>query len=122
MGISIIGVGVLHQPGNEKAKIVYLAASLAAICFAWLPVHIRFGLYYMKMYYDDTVPDDKQAYDEGLQVPERKIPDYWDFMYYSFTIAMCYQTSDEGLAETAYLWDARAIGQSNRVVAFDAGR
>ena len=20
--------------------------------------------------------------------------DYWDFMYYSFTIAMCYQTSD----------------------------
>ena len=121
-GISIIGVGVLHQPGNEKAKIVYLAASLAAICFAWLLVHIRFGLYYMKMYYDDTVPDDKQAYDEGLQVPERKIPDYWDFMYYSFTIAMCYQTSDEGLAETAYLWDARAIGQSNRVVAFDAGR
>jgi len=92
--ISIVAVGALHQPAPDAPKIVYLTASLAAICFAWLLVHIRFGLYYMTMYYDDTVPDGKAAYDEGMEMPDRKMPDYWDFMYYSFTIAMCYQTSD----------------------------
>lgn len=92
--ISIVAVGALHQPGTGGSKIVYLAASLAAICFAWLLVHIQFGLYYMTMYYDDTVPDGKDAYDEGIEMPGRATPDYWDFMYYSFTIAMCYQTSD----------------------------
>lgn len=92
--ISIVAVGALHQPGPDAPKIVYLASSLAAICFAWLLVQIRFGLFYMTMYYDDTVNDDKFAYDEGMEMPGRKTPDYWDFMYYSFTIAMCYQTSD----------------------------
>jgi uncharacterized membrane protein len=31
-----------------------------------------------------------------LEYPENptKEGDFWDFMYYSFTIAMCYQTSD----------------------------
>jgi len=30
----------------------------------------------------------------GLEFPHRETADYWDFMYYSFTIAVCYQTSD----------------------------
>ncbi len=92
--VSIVAVGALHQPGPDAPKIIYLASSLAAICLAWLLVHVRFGLYYMTMYYDDTVPDGIAAYDEGMEMPRRKMPDYWDFMYYSFTIAMCYQTSD----------------------------
>ena len=31
---------------------------------------------------------------KGLSFPNDEPPDYWDFLYYSFTIAMCYQTSD----------------------------
>jgi len=46
--------------------------------------------------------DERQAEDgnpatfqRGLAFPgERDIIDYWDFIYYSFTIAMCFQTSD----------------------------
>ena len=92
--VSIVAVGALHQPAADSPKIVYLVASLAAICLAWLVVHVRFGLFYMTMYYDDTIVDNVVAYDEGMEMPGRKTPDYWDFMYYSFTIAMCYQTSD----------------------------
>jgi uncharacterized membrane protein len=40
-----------------------------------------------------SVPD-KLIYQEGLEFPQRETADFWDFMYYSFTIAMCYQTSD----------------------------
>ena len=31
---------------------------------------------------------------KGLSFPNDEPPDYWDFLYYAFTIAMCYQTSD----------------------------
>jgi uncharacterized membrane protein len=65
-----------------------------AICLTWLIVQVQFGLHYMQMYYNDTTPGDATLDDEGMEYPDRKLPDYWDFMYYSFTIAMCYQTSD----------------------------
>lgn len=53
------------------------------------------------MYYNDTIPDDASLNDQGMTYPERKTPDYWDFMYYSFTIAMCYQTSDVPITTAA---------------------
>ena len=48
----------------------------------------------MRLYYDDHVVDGKVTYALGLEFPKRPMADFRDFMYYSFTIAMCYQTSD----------------------------
>lgn len=87
--LSLSGIGKT----SHFERILAIAASLVAICMAWLLSHIAFGLYYMGLYYSDTVVDEN-PYDEGMAIPNRKLPDYWDFMYYSFTIAMCYQTSD----------------------------
>jgi len=56
-------------------------------------VNIFFSLQYMSVYYDDDRPDTSGA-TPRLGFPEQPVPDFWDFMYYSFTIAMCYQTSD----------------------------
>jgi len=38
---------------------------------------------------------------KGLDFPNQELVDYWDFMYYSFTIAMCYQTSDVSVESVA---------------------
>ena len=78
---------------SHLSRLLAIGASLVAICLSWLLSHIAFGLYYLGMYYNDTVVDEN-PYDEGMAYPNRPRPDYWDFMYYSFTIAMCYQTSD----------------------------
>ena len=48
----------------------------------------------MRLCGDDTVVDGKTSSQTGLQFPERVTADLWDSLYYSFTIAMCYQTSD----------------------------
>jgi uncharacterized membrane protein len=48
----------------------------------------------MRLYYDDTIIDGKLTYRMGLEFPQRETANYWDFMYYSFTIATRYQTSD----------------------------
>jgi len=63
-----------------------MAVSLLAVILSWFLAHIYFGLHYMQLYYDDTVVDGKLTYHLGLEFPERPAADFWDFMYYSFTI------------------------------------
>jgi uncharacterized membrane protein len=94
---TLIGVAAMlnHPPGRPRWEInLHMASSLLAVIFSWFLAHIYFGLHYMRLYYDDTVVDGTTTYQTGLEFPERTTADLWDFMYYSFTIAMCYQTSD----------------------------
>jgi uncharacterized membrane protein len=94
VGVAVIPVLMHINNSSPLLRTLDYGSSLLAIALAWLVAHISFGLHYMHMYYSDTIPDDDAEFDEGMAYPERKMPDYWDFMYYSFTIAMCYQTSD----------------------------
>ena len=95
--ISLVGVAAMlnRPPGRPRWEVnLHMAASLFAVILSWFLVNMHFGYHYMKLYYDDTVVDGKSTYRTGLEFPERSTADFWDFMYYSFTIAMCYQTSD----------------------------
>ena len=94
VGVSAIPILSRQDNSPQLMRLFHYGASLLAICLGWLVAHVSFGLHYMHMYYSDTIPDDEAKFDEGMSYPERPMPDYWDFMYYSFTIAMCYQTSD----------------------------
>jgi uncharacterized membrane protein len=94
---SLLGVAAMlnHPPGRPRWEInLHMTASLLAVTLSWFLVHVYFGLHYMRLYYDDTVVEGKTSYQTGLEFPQRETADIWDFMYYSFTIAMCYQTSD----------------------------
>jgi uncharacterized membrane protein len=94
---SLVGVAAMlnHPPGRPPWEVnLHMAASLLAVILSWFLVHMYFGLHYMRLYYDDSVVDGKLVFQLGLEFPERSTADFWDFMYYSFTIAMCYQTSD----------------------------
>ena len=95
--VSVVGVAAMlnHPPGRPRWEVnLHMAASLLAVILSWFLVNIYFGLHYMRIYYDDTIVDGKTTYQTGLEFPKRETADLWDFMYYSFTIAMCYQTSD----------------------------
>jgi len=95
--VSLGGVAAMlnRTPGRPRWEInLHMTASLLAVILTWFLVHVYFGFHYMRLYYDDTVVDGKVTYQTGLEFPERTTADFWDFMYYSFTIAMCYQTSD----------------------------
>ena len=95
--VSLAGVAaMLNHPSGRPRWVVnlHMTTSLLAVILSWLLAHIYFGLHYARLYYDDTVVDGKLTYHRGLEFPQRETLDFWDFMYYSFTIAMCYQTSD----------------------------
>jgi uncharacterized membrane protein len=81
------------MPPDVSLGHVGLAA--ATIICSWFVTHTMFALHYAHGYYLDPDPTDDQTADTGgLDIPGCPHPDYWDFLYFSFTIGMTFQTSD----------------------------
>ena len=94
---SMVAVGFMLNDGQDWKAVpanVHLGLCTVAIFCAWFLLHAFFALHYARMYYDEIDEKSGSDYKKGLEFPGGELVDYWDFMYYSFTIAMCYQTSD----------------------------
>ncbi len=102
---SLTAVGFMVDPDPHWTQFMVnlkLGLSLIAVFVSWLLVHVYFALHYASLYYDEMPTESattEMAYRQGLEFPNEGLADYWDFMYYSFTIAMCYQTSDISVVE-----------------------
>jgi uncharacterized membrane protein len=103
--ITLSAIAVMLNNSQHRPPLIvniHMALSLLAIFLSWLFVHTYFALHYARIYYQQknnvpnkTLADDTQeSFVGGLDFPTSGLADYWDFLYYSFTIAMCYQTSD----------------------------
>jgi uncharacterized membrane protein len=95
--LSVGAIGAMLHSQADKVRwlrSVHLIGSLAALFLTWIMVQILFGFEYMRLYYRDWRGGSEPPPNTHLAFPDRAMPDLWDFMYYSFTIAMCYQTSD----------------------------
>jgi uncharacterized membrane protein len=70
-------------------RTVHYAITVATLFGSWLLVGLLFTFHYAHLYYrcsPNPLP---------LRFPDNeKEPDYWDFLYFSFTIAVAVQTSD----------------------------
>lgn len=77
----------LHAAKAGGAPAVAVAA--ASVVLSWLFVNTSFALHYAHGYYGDD-----GRLQGGLDFPATPKPDYWDFVYYSFVIGMCFQVSD----------------------------
>ena len=96
-GLSLSGVGLmLHRSKNWTPMLanVHLGLSLLAVFLSWGLLHVMFGIHYARMYYDPTPVDGEPSNRPPLEFPEDAMPDFWDFMYFAFTLAICYQVSD----------------------------
>jgi len=78
------------------STLMHVGLAAATILCSWFVTHTMFALHYAHGYYTDPDPDDddKDAKRGGLDIPGCSRPDYWDFLYFSFTIGMTFQTSD----------------------------
>jgi uncharacterized membrane protein len=95
--LSMAGVGLMADISKNWSplhKNIHTASSLLAIVLSWILLHVFYAFYYAHRYYDVDEGDPALPVRKGLRFPNDEPPDYWDFLYYSFTIAMCYQTSD----------------------------
>ena len=82
---------------------LHVALSSVSVIGSWAMVHTVFALRYAHYYYGtrrsvrshpnpQTQPQEEHR--GGLDFPGGKLPDYWDFAYFSFVLGMTFQVSD----------------------------
>jgi uncharacterized membrane protein len=84
---------VKQVAGTERALHIGLAA--LTVMSSWLVVPTMFTLHYADAFY--SASDD----DRPLLFPQTRRPVFWDFAYFSFTIAAACQTADVSTANTS---------------------
>lgn len=102
--IAVATIAVMLHSQRHSAdwvRTLHLSASLLALLLGWIAAQMIFGIHYMRMYYSDLPSGGRVRTDPQLIFPGQSTPDLWDFMYYSFTIAMCFQTSDVSISDAA---------------------
>jgi len=105
-------------------RLAHYGFTAATVVGSWFLVGVLFTLHYARIYYQS--PGNARA----LRFPDGETsPDYWDFLYFSFTIAVAAQTSDISvmsrplrktvLAQSvlSFLFNAAIIGLSINIAA-----
>jgi uncharacterized membrane protein len=75
-----------------KTSIAATVLVIATLVLAWLFSNTVYALHYAHLFYSDCDDDGQDS--GGLDFPKCAEPDYWDFLYFSFTLGMTFQTSD----------------------------
>ncbi len=86
--IAIVGplATLKHVTGGER--FAHFALATVTLINSWLLVPTMFTTHYADMFYSA----DEQ--ERPLRFPETEMPIFWDFAYFSFTIAAACQTAD----------------------------
>ncbi|TPG53035.1 DUF1345 domain-containing protein [Sphingomonas glacialis] len=75
-----------------KTDIAATVLVIVTLVLAWLFSNTVYALHYAHLFYSDCDDDGQDS--GGLDFPKCAEPDYWDFLYFSFTLGMTFQTSD----------------------------
>jgi uncharacterized membrane protein len=76
-----------RQSPDQEATILIIATLFIAWCFS----NMIYAIHYAHLYYDNS----RGGVDRGgVEFPRTKSPDYWDFVYFAYTLGMTFQTSD----------------------------
>jgi len=91
---SLFAVGFLVSVSSAG----YLALGLATVVLSWSLIQTVFALRYAHAFYGDSDQPGESGHAGGLLFPRdrhgERMPDYFDFAYFSFVIGMTCQVSD----------------------------
>lgn len=95
--VSVLALGfTLQKAPQETALALALRIILAGltVVVSWTLTHTVFAIHYAHHYYGDGPAPGSDDDRGGLAFPGEAMPDYWDFLYYSFVVGMTCQVSD----------------------------
>ncbi|BBP77195.1 MULTISPECIES: DUF1345 domain-containing protein [Pseudomonas] len=81
---------------DSHARALRYAFTGLTVLGSWLLIGVIFSVHYARQFYLSEEKDPPLRFADGEQHP-----DYWDFLYFSFTISVAVQTSDVGVATKA---------------------
>ncbi len=86
--VSIVAFPAMLREVGAAEKPLRIALVALTVIDAWMLIPTMFTLHYVDMFYSST-PDARP-----LRFPGTQTPTFWDFAYFSFTIAVAFQTAD----------------------------
>lgn len=95
--VSLVALGfTLQREAHETATALAARLALAGLTVvaSWTVTHTVFALHYAHHYYGDGPAPGADDDRGGLAFPGDELPDYWDFLYFSFVVGMTCQVSD----------------------------
>ena len=114
--MGMILVSVASEMMGGKSNTLGIALIVATLALAWLFSNTIYALHYAHLFYTGN---DEGKDSGGITVPGSDEPDYWDFVYFSFTLGMTFQTSDVEI--TARNIRRVVIGQCLAAFVFNIG-
>lgn len=78
---------------QTSGKLLHYGFTALTVLGSWLLIGVIFSVHYARLYYTWDGKEPALRFAEGLTTPN-----YWDFLYFSFTIGVAVQTSDVGVA------------------------
>jgi uncharacterized membrane protein len=130
IGASVLSLAaiILEAAGMRgmslEQRLLHYAFTAATLLSSWLLVGVLFTLHYAHMYY--LSHGDRRP----VTFPDHDLkPDYWDFLYFSFTIAVAVQTSDVAITSRSmrkavlaqsvlsFMFNAAILGMSINIAA-----
>jgi uncharacterized membrane protein len=99
MLVVLVAVGSeLIEKGSPKG--LQVALIITTLLLSWLFTNIVYALHYAHMFYSQEAGDEGCEDIGGLDFPSTEEPNYWDFLYFSLTLGMTFQTSDVEMTTT----------------------
>jgi uncharacterized membrane protein len=114
--MGMILVSVASEMMGGKSSALGIALIVTTLALAWLFSNTIYALHYAHLFYTGN---DEGKDSGGITVPGSDEPDYWDFIYFSFTLGMTFQTSDVEITSRAIR--RVAIGQCLAAFVFNIG-
>ena len=78
---------------ETSRKLMQYGLTALTVTGSWLLIGVIICVHYARLFYTWDGKDPALRFAEGLTTPN-----YWDFLYFSFTIGVAVQTSDVGVA------------------------
>jgi uncharacterized membrane protein len=94
---SLFAVGGVLERAKEVEgadRMIHLGIGVLTVFLSWVTLHVIYAVHYAHLFYDPAERKDAGKIRGGLDFPETKEPDYWDFVYFSLVIGMTCQVSD----------------------------
>jgi uncharacterized membrane protein len=106
--IAIIQPLVTMRHAAHDQRVWGFALAAITLIDSWLMVPTMFTMHYADMFY--SAPPEKRP----LRFPQTEMPAFWDFAYFSFTIAAACQTADVSTTEVSI----RRVVMLHEIVSF----
>ncbi len=87
---AVLAVIAGELPRAQAGEPFAMARLVGTLTLTWLFANTVYAMHYAHLYYSDCDGGDRK----GLEFPDEDLPDYLDFIYFSFTQGMTFQTSD----------------------------